>query len=605
MDFDKSGRYRGEIVNCRKEGTGKYVFPGDVFIYDGPWYHPTHDSFLNSRRVDGEKHGKDANFSVSGYSDYEGDFLNGEMTGKGKKVWADGRTYAGDWVNGEMHGKGVWTSSDSREIYEGEFADNKREGSGSLCLRNGDRYNGQFHLHRFHGHGAYLRENVFFVEAEFQSGLLSGNAHIQWHKIATYMGECLENKLCGRGYFRSLDGSYEVDGEFVGNLPVFGVSGYDLKIDRSSLVEEAPDPKGKDKKKDKEKKKPAGKKGSSVVDVETIMSLSPGDTIGALSISLVYTGLSDSSLNLPNPLETRRALSLSLREFTPPAPADPAPDSGLGDVVSLWMRPTTLEERSEAWERFPPRSLRYVNGVNPLSGDRVALEAAPEFSSSHDPSEKVTSTLLSSQSGSSVSVSLSTSALASLLDSVSFVLDFKLTPSEALLSPTSPLRRLSIGPSSYLALVILSWGQDQATNVPSQSFQLSLLVPTDTTEPTWTGCLWELSLNESVVLSRWADSQSFQLDSWHSVGITLSGSGGEGVSTNLVVDGAGRVKVDKGEEESRYELKEFLSQCDVETERMWRVGGGGQLGFDGLFKSFVICAEYVSLLPLLDSLTHS
>jgi hypothetical protein len=551
-------------------------------------------------RVDGEKHGKDAKFSVSGYSDYEGDFLNGEMTGKGRKVWADGRSYVGEWEYGEMHGKGVWTSSDQREIYEGDFANNKREGNGSLCLKNGDRYNGQFHLHRFHGHGAYLRENVFFAKADFKSGLLSGKAHIQWHKIATFTGECLENKLCGRGYFRCLDGSYEAEGEFLDNLPVFGVSGYDLKIDRSSLVEEAPEPKGKDKKKDKEKKKPAGKKGSSVVDVETMLTLSPGDAIGALSISLVYSGSQDSSsLNLPNPQEIRRALSLSLREFTPPGPTEP-PHSGLGDVISLWKRRTTLEESAVAWERFPPRSLRYINGANPLSGDHMAREAAPEFSPSHDRIENVTSTQLSSQSASSVSVSLSSSMFASSLESLSFVLDFKIAPTEALLSfDSSPLRRLSIGASSYFALVILSWGQPQGS-----TFQLSLLVPVDVDPASsWVGCVWELSLNQSVVLSAWADSQSFEIDSWHSVGITLSSVGGTngatGASSNLFVDGAGRVKVDKGEEETRPELSEFLSRNDDGTERVWRVGGGGESGFDGLVKSLVICSEYVSSLPSL------
>lgn len=39
-------------------------------------------------------------------SHYEGDFLHGEMTGKGVRQWEDGTVYRGDFVSGEKHGHG-------------------------------------------------------------------------------------------------------------------------------------------------------------------------------------------------------------------------------------------------------------------------------------------------------------------------------------------------------------------------------------------------------------------------------------------------------------------------------------------------------------------
>jgi len=36
-----------------------------------------------------------------------GDFLKGEITGKGIKQWTDGRIFQGEFLEGEMHGQGT------------------------------------------------------------------------------------------------------------------------------------------------------------------------------------------------------------------------------------------------------------------------------------------------------------------------------------------------------------------------------------------------------------------------------------------------------------------------------------------------------------------
>jgi hypothetical protein len=35
---------------------------------------------------------------------YQGQFINGEIEGRGTRVWSDGKSYVGDWKNGEKNG---------------------------------------------------------------------------------------------------------------------------------------------------------------------------------------------------------------------------------------------------------------------------------------------------------------------------------------------------------------------------------------------------------------------------------------------------------------------------------------------------------------------
>lgn len=37
-------------------------------------------------------------------SSYSGNFVNGEITGKGLRVWECGMQYEGDWIQGEREG---------------------------------------------------------------------------------------------------------------------------------------------------------------------------------------------------------------------------------------------------------------------------------------------------------------------------------------------------------------------------------------------------------------------------------------------------------------------------------------------------------------------
>ena len=71
---------------------------------------------------------------------YEGDWVDGNRTGKGVWTWGtgewEGSRYEGDWVLGKRTGKGVltWPSGDR---YEGDFVNGKRTGKGVKTYASG------------------------------------------------------------------------------------------------------------------------------------------------------------------------------------------------------------------------------------------------------------------------------------------------------------------------------------------------------------------------------------------------------------------------------------------------------------------------------------
>jgi hypothetical protein len=66
------------------------------------------------------------------------------MDGKGTYLWAEtGNKYEGAFVNGEMTGKGKYTCK-SGDLYEGDYINGARQGQGKYIWANGDIYYGEF-----------------------------------------------------------------------------------------------------------------------------------------------------------------------------------------------------------------------------------------------------------------------------------------------------------------------------------------------------------------------------------------------------------------------------------------------------------------------------
>lgn len=384
--------YKGDTLQGVRHGRGQYNYPGGVFRYNGPWQH-------------GVKHGREGSFSLPGYFEYVGQFVDGQMTGRGRRDWADGRSYEGDWLNGEMHGKGTWSNSTLNESYDGDFVSNKRHGHGTLKLSNGDIYDGNFCMHRYQGRGAYLKEKSFVVDGYFEDGYVHGTGKATWHKKGFYEGSWYRGRMVGDfGLFSAMDGSYQCIGPFAASRPAMWPTRIHAICDRTAVpvLERAAVEKGK-----KDTKKPPAKGKDATSDMSACTATVPrGTQIGALHIALSMPGpegseittegmpplVTDDPLSLPYggvafgrfplPLnELRRRVAVRMRPYVAPPAAPEVPKGAKGKAaielipivsmeplatpplpVALWLQQTSLQSAAESWSRFPPNCIKFQRG---------------------------------------------------------------------------------------------------------------------------------------------------------------------------------------------------------------------------------------------------
>ncbi|KAG5202409.1 hypothetical protein JEQ12_003799 [Ovis aries] len=163
-------------VSFQPSGYGIYVYPNSFFRYEGEWR-------------GGKKHGRGKLLFKDG-SYYEGDFVDGEITGEGCRHWTlTGNTYTGQFVLGEPQGHGIMKYQAGGH-YEGELFRGLREGHGCLVDADGQVYWGSFHNNKRHGQGRMV----------FRNG-------------DEYEGNWVQDQRQGHGMLRLVDGStYEVLG---------------------------------------------------------------------------------------------------------------------------------------------------------------------------------------------------------------------------------------------------------------------------------------------------------------------------------------------------------------------------------------------------------
>ena len=123
-NYDDGGRYKGNVVNGKREGQGWMLYMrGD--IYSGEW--------LKDMR-----HGTGVQLNADG-TFYEGGWKNDKKEGKGKFSYHSGSNYDGDWFNNNRHGQGRFTFKDGA-YYEGEWFNNNRHGQGKEVYLDGTSF---------------------------------------------------------------------------------------------------------------------------------------------------------------------------------------------------------------------------------------------------------------------------------------------------------------------------------------------------------------------------------------------------------------------------------------------------------------------------------
>ncbi|XP_003891042.2 MORN repeat-containing protein 1 isoform X1 [Papio anubis] len=168
-----------------RDGYGVYVYPNSFFRYEGEW-------------KGGRKHGHGKLLFKDG-SYYEGAFVDGEITGEGRRHWAwSGDTFSGQFVLGEPQGYGVMEYK-AGGCYEGEVSHGMREGHGFLVDRDGQVYQGSFHDNKRHGPGQMLFKNGDKYAGDWVRDQRQGHGVLRCADGSTYEGQWHSDVFSGLG----------------------------------------------------------------------------------------------------------------------------------------------------------------------------------------------------------------------------------------------------------------------------------------------------------------------------------------------------------------------------------------------------------------------
>lgn len=125
--------------------------------------------------------------------------------GRGKYVWSDGTVYEGDWVEGKMTGKGkiLWPS---QATYEGDFSGGYLHGFGTLSGSDGSVYRGSWKMNSQHGIGRKQYSNADVYDGCWREGIREGSGRYAWSNGNVYIGNWKGGFMCGRGVMKWING---------------------------------------------------------------------------------------------------------------------------------------------------------------------------------------------------------------------------------------------------------------------------------------------------------------------------------------------------------------------------------------------------------------
>ena len=124
----KGNLYVGDFVESQRHGYGE--LDTNRIHYKGQFL----GDRLNGKGI--------IHFKIEGH-DYDGDFKDNEINGRGVFRWTNGDVYDGLMTRGKMNGLGRYTYANG-QIYEGNYINGVKEGKGRLTYPNGFVYDGDF-----------------------------------------------------------------------------------------------------------------------------------------------------------------------------------------------------------------------------------------------------------------------------------------------------------------------------------------------------------------------------------------------------------------------------------------------------------------------------
>ncbi|CAH8616450.1 unnamed protein product [Heterobilharzia americana] len=137
-------------------------------------------------------------FSMKDGSFYEGNFIDGEISGRGRRYYALSKNeYIGQFMLGERHGYGRMNYADG-SIYEGDWSHNLQQGQGKYIGADGSKYTGGFIANKRNGAGC-LWSHAFAYWGYWRDNLYDGMGVLKIIDGTTYEGEFSSGKPNGQG----------------------------------------------------------------------------------------------------------------------------------------------------------------------------------------------------------------------------------------------------------------------------------------------------------------------------------------------------------------------------------------------------------------------
>lgn len=171
---NKKGKRHGQGTQFYQNGhVFKGTFNNDKMV-KGTYSFGTKAMYVGTFNKKQQKEGKNCvEVYEDGITRYEGEFSQGERSGRGTMTMKSGATYTGQWLNGKKNGKGVHKTR--TYSYSGNFVKGQRQGRGVATYDSGDfkRYEGMWSGNRWNGRGKLTLRDGSTWEGRF-----SNNAQI-------------------------------------------------------------------------------------------------------------------------------------------------------------------------------------------------------------------------------------------------------------------------------------------------------------------------------------------------------------------------------------------------------------------------------------------
>ena len=203
MEYGNRDIYSGEWLEGLKNGNGKYTFSNGA-TYKGNWKNDFAEgrglfsNFITNVNSVIKFSGRGIKLTTSCLS-YDGNWIGGEIFGKGEMKWSTGESYKGEWKNGKRHGRGVNLWENDQEVYEGEFENNTFKGKGTYKYSNGEVYEGEWLNSKYNGKGTYIAAGIMEYKGDFKDNYFEGEGTLIIYNGSTYTGQFYHDKYHGKG----------------------------------------------------------------------------------------------------------------------------------------------------------------------------------------------------------------------------------------------------------------------------------------------------------------------------------------------------------------------------------------------------------------------